>query len=104
MSSGRVVVMGSSAGGVRALQALAPQRPPAFPAPILVVQHVGSHPSILPALITRSGRIPAKHGEDGEPVLPGRIYVAPPDCHMLVEGEVIRLVRGPKEHHARPAI
>ena len=35
---------------------------------------------------------------------PGMIYVAPPDQHLLLVGGRLRLFRGPKEHHARPAI
>ncbi len=104
MASQRIIVVGASAGGVRALPALASQLSPDFPAPVLVVQHIGSHPSILPRLLMREGPLAASHAEDGEPVEPGRIYVAPPDHHMLVDGDVIRLSRGPKEHHARPAI
>jgi two-component system chemotaxis response regulator CheB len=68
------------------------------------VQHIGSHPSILPSLLMREGPLPASHAADGERIEAGRIYVAPPDRHMLVDGDVIRLSRGPKEHHARPAI
>jgi two-component system chemotaxis response regulator CheB len=46
----------------------------------------------------------AAHVVDGERLLPGRIYVAPPDLHVLIDGPVIRLNHGPKEHHTRPAI
>src|SRR5438552_1409322 len=104
MGDGRIVVMGASAGGVRALQALVKELPRNFPAPILVVQHVGTHPSILPRLLTHHGNNPASHGIDGERIAAGHVYVAPPDRHMLVERDVIRLTRGPKEHHSRPAI
>lgn len=104
MASERIVVVGASAGGVRALQVLASSLPAAFPAPILVVQHIGANPSILPQLLTHAGPLPAAHGEDGEALAPGRIRVAPPDHHMLVEGGRIRLSRGPKEQYARPAI
>jgi len=104
MASERIVVVGASAGGVRALQVLASGLPARFPAPILAVLHVGSHPSILPELLTRSGPLPAAHARDGERIAPGRIHVAPPDYHMLVEGEYIRLSHGPKEQYARPAI
>lgn len=41
---------------------------------------------------------------DGDVPAAGTLYVAPPDHHMLLEGGVIRVSRGPKEHHARPAI
>jgi two-component system, chemotaxis family, protein-glutamate methylesterase/glutaminase len=104
MDSERIVVIGASAGGVRALQSLAPHLEPGFPAPILVVQHIGAHPSILPELLGREGSLPAMHGEDGAPIESGRICVAPPDHHMMVEGATIRLSRGAKEHHTRPAI
>jgi chemotaxis response regulator CheB len=48
--------------------------------------------------------LPATHAQDGETALPGHIYVAPPDHHMLLEENTIRLNRGPKENHTRPAI
>lgn len=104
MASERIVVIGASAGGVRALQVLASGLPADFPAPILVVQHIGSHPSILPELLDRQGPLPAAHARDGERIEPGRIRVAPPDYHMLVQDDVIRLSHGPKEQYTRPAI
>lgn len=104
MSSGRIVVVGASAGGVRALKILASHLPERFPAPLLVVQHIGSHPSVLPTLLMRAGPLPAGHAVDREPLSPGRIYVAPPDHHMMLEGGIIRLGRGAKENHTRPAI
>jgi two-component system chemotaxis response regulator CheB len=53
-----------------------------------------------------SGRGPnrAVEAREGDTPTPGTIYVAPPDHHMLLESGVVRLTRGPKEHHARPAI
>ncbi|HUP30868.1 MAG TPA: chemotaxis protein CheB [Usitatibacter sp.] len=104
MTNGRLVVIGASAGGVRALQTLAAGLSPDFPAPILVVLHVGSHRSILPELLTRKGPLPAIHAADGQAIAPGRIHVAPPDHHMLVQDGVLRLTRGPKENHTRPAV
>jgi hypothetical protein len=58
-ASDRIVVVGASAGGVRALPALAAQLEADFPAPLLVVLHVGSNRSILPSLLSRAGRLPA---------------------------------------------
>jgi chemotaxis response regulator CheB len=52
----------------------------------------------------RTGRLPAEHPRDGEKIRPGRIYVAPPDFHLIVGKGVVHLSRGPKEHHVRPAI
>jgi len=99
-----IVVIGASAGGVRALRLLVSHFRPDFPAPLLVVQHIGAYRSLLPQLLSRSGPLPATHAVDGEAIEPGRIVVAPPDRHMLVEGRAIRLARGAKEHHTRPAI
>jgi two-component system chemotaxis response regulator CheB len=78
--------------------------PGGFAASIFIVVHIGAHPSILPQLLTRHGSLPATHAQDGEPVRSGHIYVAPPDRHMLVSPEGIRLTRGPREHFTRPAI
>ena len=99
-----VVVIGASAGGVPALLELASALPPRFPAAILVVLHIGANPSLLPELLRSRGPNPAVHASDGETPLPGTIHVAPPDHHMLLERDRIRLTRGPKENHARPAI
>lgn len=100
----RLVVVGASAGGVHALQALASALPADFPAALLVVLHVGSQPSILPQLLARRGPLPATHASAGELITAGHIHVAPPDHHLLVVGDRLRLSRGPKEHHSRPAI
>jgi two-component system chemotaxis response regulator CheB len=99
-----VIVMGASAGGVNAILALAKALPRDFPAPILFVQHIGAHRSELWKLVSASGPNPAVAAADGDVPRPGTIHIAPPDQHMLLDGPVIRLSRGPKEHHARPAI
>lgn len=99
-----LVVIGASAGGVHALLALADALPRSFPAPVCIVQHIGSNPSLLPQLLGYRGANMALHPEDGQPLTAGMLFVAPPDRHMLVEGGVLRLTHGPKENHARPAI
>ena len=99
-----VVAVGSSAGGVGALQRFVEGLQPDLPAPILVTQHIGPYPSILPDLLTRAGPVPATHACEGEVMRAGRIYVAPPDHHMLIENGAITLSHGAKEHHTRPAI
>ncbi|HUZ12876.1 MAG TPA: chemotaxis protein CheB [Caulobacteraceae bacterium] len=97
-------MIGASAGGVEALTALVAGLAIPLPAPILIVLHIGAHSSLLPSLLNVAGVTPAKHGEDGEDIRPGQIYVAPPDRHMLVVEGHIRLTRDPKENWARPAI
>ncbi|MDB5885148.1 MAG: CheB methylesterase [Polaromonas sp.] len=100
----QIIVMGASAGGVNAILELASVLPRDFPAPVLFVQHIGAHPSELWKLVSARGPNKAVTAADGDLPRPGMIHIAPPDHHMLLEENVIRLSRGPKEHHARPAI
>jgi two-component system chemotaxis response regulator CheB len=99
-----VIVVGGSAGSLDAMLTIAAGLPRAFAGSVFVVSHIGPHRSHLPELLSRSGPLPAKHPEDGEPISPGLIYVAPPDRHMLVRPDVIRLSRGPRQHFTRPAV
>jgi len=103
-SSLPLIVIGASAGGVNAILELAPALPRNFPAPILFVQHIGAHPSELWKLLNARGPNTALNASDGDVPRPGMIHIAPSDHHMLLQDQVIRLSRGPKEHHARPAI
>jgi two-component system chemotaxis response regulator CheB len=79
--------------------------PEDLPASVFVVVHVPARSkSLLPGILTRASPIPAAHARDGEAIQPGRIYVAPPDCHLLLGNGRIRLVRGPRENNHRPAV
>jgi two-component system, chemotaxis family, protein-glutamate methylesterase/glutaminase len=105
MAKHDIVVIGASAGGVEALQELVKQLPADFPASVFVVLHIPARSrSYLPELLSRSGRLRAVHPADGEPIQPGRIYVAPPDHHLIVEKDHVHLSMGPKEQHHRPCI
>lgn len=99
-----LIVIGSSAGGVPVLLELAARLPADFPAAILLVQHIGAHPSELPNLLQSRGPLQARFPYAGEALAPSTIYVAPPDQHMMVEEDAIVLTREPKENYARPAI
>lgn len=100
-----IVVIGASAGGVEALSLLARELPADLPSAIFVALHIPAHsPSLLPQILNRHGRLPASHPADGEAIRPGRIYIAPPDHHLLLEPDRIRLIRGPRENGHRPAV
>jgi two-component system, chemotaxis family, protein-glutamate methylesterase/glutaminase len=100
-----IVVAGASAGGVEALVELVRGLPDDFPAALFVVLHVPSHgTSVLPAILARAGPLAAAHANDGEEICPGRIYVAPPDHHLLLRRGRVRVVRGPRENGHRPAV
>jgi two-component system chemotaxis response regulator CheB len=103
--AGAVVALGASAGGVEALTEVVEGLPPDLPAAVLVVLHVSPiADSALPRILSRATSMPVAHAEDGEAICTGRVYVAPPDCHLLVDSGRIQVVRGPKENLMRPAI
>src|SRR5690349_20977042 len=84
-TQGRLVVVGASAGGVEALIDLLGVLPPDLGAPVLVVLHrPATGDSTLARVLTRAGGPPAHDAVEGEELEPGRIYVAPPDRHLLV--------------------
>jgi two-component system, chemotaxis family, protein-glutamate methylesterase/glutaminase len=100
-----IIVIGTSAGGVEALTYLVKNLPPDLNAAVIIVLHVSSHStSVLPKILSRAGNLPVSHAQDGEAIVHGWIYVAPPDYHLLVEQGYLRLTRGAKENRCRPAI
>jgi two-component system, chemotaxis family, protein-glutamate methylesterase/glutaminase len=105
MTTRDIVVIGASAGGVEALSRLVGRLPADFPASVFVTIHFPPQGiSVLPRILSRAGALPVLHAEDGEHIKRGRVYVAPPDRHMLIYHGVIRLIRGPTENGNRPAI
>lgn len=101
----RIVVIGTSSGGIEALKVIAAALPRDFPAPICIVVHVSAEsPGILDRILSRAGVLPATTARSGERLQAGHIYVAPPDHHLLVEPGVLRITKGPKENRFRPAI
>jgi two-component system chemotaxis response regulator CheB len=99
-----IVVVGASAGGVQSLRTLMSGLPADLPAAVFVVLHVATGRSILPDILARAGLLPAAHANDGEPIEHGRIYVAPPDRHLVIQEEMVSLADGPKENGHRPAV
>ena len=110
-AGGRVdlLVLGASTGGPDALTELLTALPGDLPVPVLVTQH-------MPAVFTRyfAGRLDQKcaltvsEAEDGQPLLPGHVLVAPGGHHLQVGGaphaRVARLDQGPQENFCRPAV
>jgi len=100
-----VIAIGASAGGVESLRALVAGLPPDFAGSVLVVLHLPRDaPSALPSILTRSGPLPAAVAVDGEPLRPGRIYVAANDRHLLLLDGHLRLSHGPAESGHRPGV
>jgi two-component system, chemotaxis family, protein-glutamate methylesterase/glutaminase len=100
-----IVVIGGSAGSIEALRILVHDLPADFPAAIFVAVHRSSDsPSLLDIHLSRWGSLPASQPTDGDPIGRSRIYVARPDHQMTIEGDRIRVLRGPRENRHSPAI
>ena len=106
-SKGRnIIVIGTSAGGLEALDALIGQLPTDLPASIFIVQHMAPE-NTGGALLHRLSRHRAfgcKLAKDGESFKPGRIYIAPPDNHLLVKKDKVLVTKGARENRSRPGI
>jgi len=99
-----LIVIGASAGGVEAISRVVADLPRDLRASVFVVLHISRGRSLLPEILTRVSRLPASHPTDGEPLQYGRIYVAPPDHHLLVEDGVVRIAHTASENGVRPAV
>src|SRR5215475_6168498 len=100
-----VIVIGGSAGAVESLVAVVSRLPADLPASVLIALHVSPwQRSELPAILTRAGRLPAEHPTHLQPLEHGRIYVAPPDHHLIMDDGRAYVWRGPRENQQRPAI
>ncbi|MDX2151367.1 MAG: chemotaxis protein CheB [Bryobacteraceae bacterium] len=105
MAARDIVVIGASAGGLGALRRLVAPLPDNLPAALFVVLHSGTiHRGELALLVEGAGRLRARLAQDGDSIVNGRILIAPADCHMRLERERVRIIFGPRENHARPAI
>jgi two-component system, chemotaxis family, protein-glutamate methylesterase/glutaminase len=92
-------------GGMRALEVLLGGLPESFDLPVVVVQHRGAERnSRLRAILQRRSALPVREPNDKEPIEGGRVYLAPPDYHLLVEREGFALSTEGRVCHARPSI
>jgi two-component system chemotaxis response regulator CheB len=105
MRTKHIVVIGASAGGLEALRELVAALPGDFAAPICIVLHTAPQaPGVLDSILARAGKLPATNARDRERLVPGRIFVAPPDYHLVIEPGIVRVTKGPRENRFRPAI
>ena len=105
MATHDIIVLGASAGGVKALKEFAASLPKDFSGSVFVVLHIPAHTeSNLPEILSRSGPLEAVHPTSGEAIERGKIYVARSDHHLLLEEDTVVVKRGPKENRFRPSI
>lgn len=103
----RVIVVGTSAGGLNALKKLIGQLPKDFPIPILVVRHISPDATgnVVLAELNKINKLKCVHAQSDTLLKPGYLYLAPSDHHMLIGGDrKILLTKGAHENRSRPAI
>lgn len=102
----RAIVIGASAGGLRALKALLPALPHDFPCPILIVQHISpKSDNYMSRMLNEASAIHVKEADEKEKLRAGTAYIAPPDYHLLVEADqTLSLSADDKVNYSRPSI
>jgi len=105
----RVVAIGSSTGGPQALFTVVSSLSGRLRQPLLITQHMpATFTAILAEHLSRIAKVDCREGVDGETLVAGRVYLAPGDRHMVVEGAparpVLRLTREPPENFCRPSV
>jgi two-component system, chemotaxis family, protein-glutamate methylesterase/glutaminase len=101
-----IVVVGASAGGIEVIAAILRDLPADFPASMFIVVHIAPQsPGYLAEIFDRAGPLPVANARNGEVFARGRVYLAPPDRHLVLEATGhTRVARGPRVNRARPAV
>jgi len=100
-----LIVVGASSGGIEALKVIVSGLPADLPAAVLVVVHTSPEsPRLLADILNQAGSLPCQYAQDQDVIRKGHLYLAPPNYHLLVEPGRLRVVQGPRENRARPAI
>jgi len=99
-----LVVVGCSLGGYNALKLILGGLPRDYPLPIAIVQHRGVDSEVLTSALQELTPLPVREADDKEPIVPGCVYVAPPDYHLLVEVGRFALSTDARVLSARPSI
>jgi two-component system, chemotaxis family, protein-glutamate methylesterase/glutaminase len=100
-----VVAVASSAGGLAALTKLLSGLPESFPAALLVVQHLDPrHRSLMAEILSRRTALEVRQAEDGDAIVAGSVYIAPPDNHLLANADgTLSLTQSELVHFVRPS-
>ena len=107
VSNFKCIVIGVSAGGIRALPIALSLLPANFPIPVVVVQHVSadSNNSYFISQLNKRIQLKVKEADEKEPIMRGYVYIAPVNYHLLVEDdETFSLSVDAKVNYSRPSI
>ena len=98
------IIVGASAGGVRALRRLLAAMAPALPASLCIVQHQSRESTQLDRVLAAESALPLAVVRERRQLEPSRAYLAPPDRHLVIEGDDVLATHGPRENRSRPSI
>jgi two-component system chemotaxis response regulator CheB len=100
-----IVALASSAGGLAALSHVLAALPAAFPAAVVVVQHLDPrHRSLMANILSRRTSLQVKQAEEGDRLRPATVYIAPPNRHLLVNPNgTLSLSQSELVHFVRPS-
>jgi two-component system chemotaxis response regulator CheB len=100
------IVIGMSWGGMQAMKVLFSRLPDGFKIPIIIVQHLSSlSDSKWIRSLNKDSSLTIKEADEKEAILPGHVYIAPPNYHLLIEkNKTFTLTIDEKVNFARPAI
>ncbi len=100
-----VVAVAASAGGIGALSRILTELPEDFPVPMIVVQHLDPrHRSLLAEILSRRTPLRVRQAHHGAKLMPGNVYIAPPDNHVLANADgTLSLSHSELVHFVRPS-
>lgn len=105
MIARNIIAIGASAGGFEAIRKVVSGYPPDLNAAVFITMHLFERSEgVLPEILNRIGPLPAMHPWEETAIEMGRIYVAPPDYHLLLTRDSVHIGHGPKENLQRPCI
>lgn len=99
-----IIVIGCSAGGVEALPRILQQLPRSVPASVFITLHLAPTATALRDILHRATSLPVHWAGQGDRFERGHVYIAPPDLHLLFNGDHLQLSRTARENHVRPSI
>ena len=101
---GKIIVMGTSAGGLRALEKILGALPASFTLPIVIVQHRSKESDAFADVMSHMISLPVHEAEDKEPIRVPGVYIAPPDYHLMLEPGRLALSTDEAVNFSRPSI
>jgi two-component system chemotaxis response regulator CheB len=100
----RLVALVASAGGLAAILRVLAELPASLPASLVVLLHLNpAYRSVLGEILGRQTALIVRQAVEGDKLRQGFVYVAPPDAHLVLQRDVLRLDRGPPVQHVRPS-